>query len=376
MTRAWLSWLVVLAVACSGRMTGSGRDAGARLDAGRAPDSGVPEEDAGRPSSCVCPTYPSSCTPPAVNEPTFTPEADAMGAQLFAVIACATSSLHIAMYEGEWPCIADALESALEADADLTIDIVTDDDQCPAGACVFDVIDASDRVTVVRDTRGAYMHHKWVIADGTRVWVASSNFSDRSYCSDHNNAIVVEQPEIVQRYEAVFQRMFTEGNFSPVAPEAPTTAGDYTVYFSPESTTDDLPPAWHDAMLAEIALAGAGMRVDALINAWTREDVAAALIAARDRGAEVQAVVAHTYANDAPAQLLLAAGVPIREDGVHDKVLVIGDLVITGSANWSDNAFGNNENILWIRNAGVAQAYRGEIDRVFAAASLVDPVTP
>ncbi|MBF51443.1 MAG: hypothetical protein CL813_00585, partial [Confluentimicrobium sp.] len=137
----------------------------------------------------------------------------------------------------------------LARDPDLTVRVVVDDDNCGPGSCVIDEITPADRVTVVRDDRSGLMHHKWVIADGARLWVGSANWTERSFCVDHNDALVIEQPEIVARYREIFERMATEGTFGPVAPEEPTTAGAYTVYFSPESPTT-MAPAWLTAMVA------------------------------------------------------------------------------------------------------------------------------
>jgi len=59
--------------------------------------------------------------------------------------------------------------------------------------------------------------------DGARVWVSSGNFTDRSFCVDYNNAIVIEQAAIVDAFEAQFARMFDMGMFGPEAPRAPAT---------------------------------------------------------------------------------------------------------------------------------------------------------
>ncbi len=380
--RAWIVLLIGASIGCSGRMVGrpdagadgghaadGGSDAGALdagTDAGGTEDAGPP--DAGAPG-CACPPFPPSCVAPAANVPAFTPDADASLEQLFGVIACADTSLRIAMYEAEWTCIGEALRTAIERDPDLTVEVVVDGDRCASGSCLFDALPAG-RVTIVRDPRSAYMHHKWVIADGERAWIASANFSERSFCVDHNNSIVVDQTEIVDAYEALFTEL-AGGGFGPV-PRDPVLAPPYTLYVSPETPTT-MPADWQNDILAAIGAAGAGARISVLMNAWTVEEFATALIEARDRGASVRALVSSLYASDAPAQALLAAGVEIRRDEIHDKVVVIDDAVFTGSANWSANARSNDENVLRIDDADVAAAYRAEIAAVFASARTVDP---
>lgn len=339
----------------------AGRDGGTRPDAGP-PDSGPPP--------CGCPAYPTECRAPEANEPTFTPDARAMGAQLFDLIACAQSTLQIAMYEAEWPCIADALSTALERDADLTIDVVVDNERCGVGSCLFDELEATGRVRLVRDTRSAFMHHKYVIADGARVWISSGNFSERSFCIDHNNAIIVDEPLIVDRYETIFVDMMN-GRFSPVD-QPVETASSYTVWTSPHSPTTG-PAQWETAILEAIRRSPRPARIEVLMSAFTTIEFANALIEAHENGVEVRLLVSNLYASWPPAQAMLAAGIPSRRGSIHDKVVIIDDQVFTGSANWSANARSSNENVIRIENADVAAAYRAEFDAVFATARAVTP---
>ncbi len=347
------------------RDAGPPRDAADLFDAGS--DAGT---DAG-PPGCACPTLPATCTAPAPGVPAFTPDATDAAGQLFDVIACANSTLQIAIYEAEWECIQSALQTALDADPDLTVELVVDDRQCAVGSCFADALTPSDRVTVVRDMRGGLMHHKWAIADGERVWVGSSNFTIRSFCRDLNNSLVIDEPTIVARYAEVFDRMFTRAEFGPVAPEGGVTGGAYTVYFSPESPSS-MPPAWMNAMVA--AIDGATTSVEVMIFAWTRTEISDALVAAHARGVTIRGLVAGSYANDAPAQALRAAGVDIRVASVHSKVMIVDTTtVVTGSANWSENAWSNNENSLWINDPVVATAYLANFESVYAGASAVTP---
>jgi hypothetical protein len=383
MTRSVLALVFASILGCSGRMTGVPRDAGSdagrspERDAGRRRDAGDPpidasEPDAGPPDAgappCACPPFPAECGEVELDVPAFTPEAQDVAAQLFGVIACAERSLHLAVYEADWTCIAAALQTQLEREPELEIEIVVDNERCAAGSCIFDALEG-ERVTLLRDSRnGAFMHHKWVIADEARVWIGSTNFTERSFCIDHNNSIVLEQPEIVARYEQIFARMWT-GGFSPVEPEPAVVAGIYTSYFSPESPSDQ-PSAWHRAILD--AIAAATVSIEVMINAWTQTDIADALVAAHVRGVEVRAIVSNLYADEAPALALAIGDVPVRRDNVHDKLLVVdGHRVATGSPNWSENAWGNNENSLWIDDTGVAALYRAEFEVAFAEARPV-----
>ena len=119
----------VFGLGCSGRMVAPPADSGVvpqedggvmTMDGGTEEDSGLPPEDSGLPVDsgppdsgpppCACPAFPTTCTAPVADTPTFTPSGG-MIEQLFDVIACADSTLEIAIYEAEWDCISGAIEA-------------------------------------------------------------------------------------------------------------------------------------------------------------------------------------------------------------------------------------------------------------------------
>ena len=67
--------------------------------------------------------------------------------------------------------------------------------------------------------RSRIMHHKFALADGTFLWTGSDNLTERSFCTDFNDALVIEQPAIVAAYEALFDRIFTRRQFGPRTPQ-------------------------------------------------------------------------------------------------------------------------------------------------------------
>lgn len=324
--------------------------------------------DAGR--SCVCPTLPATCTPPALDAPSFTTGGALLG-QLMGLISCADTSLHAALYETLWTCLPDAILARLAAAPALTVQLVYDDETCPRVGgtlmCPLARLDGHPRVSMLPDARSALMHHKFFVVDGERVWVGSANGSEQSYCRDANDAVVVGEPAIVEAFEGEFQRMFRDHAFGPIVASSPVTAGRYAAYFSPRSPTSS-PARWFTDMVG--AVAEARTSVDFVISAWTRTELSDAMIAARMRGVAVRGIVSHMYLDDAPAMALLAAGVPVRAGNVHSKLLIIdGQTVITGSANWSAAAWANNENSLWIRDASAAAAYGEYFTRQYGAAT-------
>lgn len=341
-----------------------------------APDAAPPSPDAGAPDAapppetCVCPTQ-RACEQPETDRPLFSPADDRFLGQLLNLIACATDRIQLAIYDTDLDCAVDALLDRLAANPNLSLDLVIDDDRCPRRtdgtlSCALAALDADPRVTIVDDERSRYMHHKFAVVDGAFVWTGSGNLTERSLCIDANDAMVIEEAAIVAAYQAEFDRLFEEREFGPRTPVPPVEAGPYRVYFGPESPLSS-PPSWYRAIRS--AIEGATATLDLMVFAWTRTDLADAIIAARDRGVAVRAVVSARYLSEEPAQRLIAAGIPIKVASVHSKILIVdGTLVITGTPNWSNNAWANNEASLFVSDPGMAAEYTARFDEVFAAA--------
>lgn len=394
-----LLWACLIAAAASGceraqlrsvddpRVRGFVLDAGHRADAGAnsSVDAGAPNDggsnpapdagpstppDAGVEPSCECPDLPITCTLPPLDTPLFTTEETAQVA-LLDLLACAETSVQAALYEVEWSCIGDALYDKLARTPALEVQLVVDDDQCPRDAegkltCALRDLEADPRVTVVDDARSRYMHHKFWVLDDQWVWTGSTNMTRTSFCTEVNDAIVLDDPAIVGAYAERFDALFTDRSFGPVAHDAPMQSGPYTLHFGPQSPLTAA-PSWHDALLS--AIHGAQTSVRFSVFAFTREDVAAAVAAAHARGVDVQGILHHRYSNNSASQLMQTAGVPLKKASVHTKVLVVDTAsVATGSPNWSSNAWANNEDSLWIDDANVARAYEVEFDGLWQQA--------
>lgn len=341
------------------------------------PDLGLPDEDAGvgldatPVERCRCPSPPQSCSLPAPDQPIFSSDRDTLQDQLSALLACADLHLQIAMYRVEWPCVVDHLIALLTRDPDVAIELVIDDDECPlvngTRACSLSRIQNHPRVAIVDDGRSRYMHHKFVLVDGVRLWVGSANFEERSFCTDLNDAILIDEAGLIQAYQARFQRLFVDRQFGPATRSAPLVAGRYAVSFGPESPLSQA-PTWHNELLRAINTSSTSL--DLMINAFTRTDVSDAVIAAKNRGVSVRLLVHSLYANDAPAQALLGAGLLVKKAQIHSKVLIVDNQrVYTGTPNWSSNAFENNEDSLRIDDPNLALRYTTEFDRAFLAAT-------
>lgn len=105
----------------------------------------------------------------------------------------------------------------------------------------------------------------------------------------------------------------------------------------------------------------------------THDGLADALMAAHDRGVEVDIIIDSDwrYSTGSDYGEILDAGVDIRGDDrgglMHHKVMVIDEhVIITGSYNWSSSAEdSNDENCLFLKSRSIAEVYLTEFDRIW-----------
>jgi phosphatidylserine/phosphatidylglycerophosphate/cardiolipin synthase-like enzyme len=112
------------------------------------------------------------------------------------------------------------------------------------------------------------------------------------------------------------------------------------------------------------------------IYSFTRDGLARALIDAKNRGVEVKVIIEeeNAYGQGSDYRMLKEAGVDIRLDGnpalMHHKFMVVdGEIIVTGSYNWSTAAEDrNDENFVVIRDRSVAERFIQEFNRLLSIA--------
>jgi len=130
----------------------------------------------------------------------------------------------------------------------------------------------------------------------------------------------------------------------------------YEVYFSPDGGCTD-------AIVG--ALNGAKRRVLVQAYSFTSKPIAAALVDAKKRGVEVQAILDKSQRTEhySEADFLAHMGIPTYIDAAHaiahNKIIIIDtDTVITGSFNFTRAAEERNaENLLILHNPDLAAKY-------------------
>ncbi len=290
-------------------------------------------------------------------------------------------SLDIAAFELNNPLLTEAILAA--ALRGLRVRVVTDDAHgLRAGDSSLGQLLAAG-VPVVADDRSALMHNKFVIIDGAlltspfagqaSVWSGSMNLTLNGAGRHNNNLLELRSVEAARRFQAEFDEMFEQGRFGPRSPRGETAplateTGRIAIYFGPE---DDLAAA-----LVE-ALAGARDRIRFMAFSFTLDALGATLLRQAAAGVRVEGIFERRGSESVWSELgpLYCAGLTVRQDGnpdlLHHKVFLIDDdRVVTGSANFSANGTGSNdENLLVIKNAALAAAYAAEFARRWDEAS-------
>jgi len=289
---------------------------------------------------------------------------------LATAIDAAHASVDVAIYNLNLWSIRNALLDA--HDRGVLVRVVAESDNLDSEE-FQDLIEA--QIAVLGDRREGSMHNKFVIIDQSEVWTGSMNFTLSGAYADNNNMIRVRSDEIAARYLAEFNEMFEQDLFGDdILPQASMSAiqiGETSVevYFSPDDQVE--------ARILEI-LEGARRSIQFLAFSFTSDPIGEALLSRAAARLDVTGVMdAEQAVSNVGTEYenFLQSGLDVRLDGndgqMHDKVLIVdGEILITGSYNFSRNAEEtNDENVLIIHDARLAATYLAEFQQIFAQAA-------
>jgi phosphatidylserine/phosphatidylglycerophosphate/cardiolipin synthase-like enzyme len=241
------------------------------------------------------------------------------------------------------------------------------------------------------------MHHKFVVRDGESVWTGSTNWTDDSWSRQENVIVIVDSHEIAYAYSLAFGQLWESGavegsgNVDP----RPEDVGSARVraWFCPEYgealshrvakhigkarervriASPVLTSGPILATLVEVVnegrcdVAGAvdDTQVDQVFGQWRSNGVSEWKIPLLRRILEGASFSGKTSTPWSPASL---------HDFMHAKIVVADDTAFVGSFNFSRSGERNAENVLEIRDPGVADrlaAFVDEIRRRYPAATV------
>lgn len=213
------------------------------------------------------------------------------------------------------------------------------------------------------------MHNKMVIIDGKLLFMGSWNLSYNDSYRNNNNLLRITDPKIIANYQAKFNESFVKKLFgakAEVKVPYPTMAIDGVKvenYFSPED----------EVMAKLVTLVGSAKKsIHFIAFTYTHADLSSAMIARAKAGVQVAGVIENRGASQGALVPLFCAKLPVKTDGnkytMHHKVIIIdGEIVITGSYNFTKSADdSNDDNVLIIHSPAVAALYEQEYQKLYA----------
>jgi len=239
------------------------------------------------------------------------------------------------------------------------------------------------------------MHNKYIVRDGNSAEAAvitgSPNYTNDSWGLQENNLLCLRSQLLASYYSKDFADLLStgrivEGFLDRNVDVVRVAEVPVTVAFAPEQS-----PAIVKEIVGAIAAARRRLLVASVV--LSSGPILAALSEAIDRGPQLggiydgpqmdqvrrQWVAAHVGADKINTwdkisnHLVRKNSLPFDRNKphqphnfMHNKLVIADDVVVTGSFNLSNHAMGNAENVLLIRDAGIASKYEAYIQQVVA----------
>ncbi len=211
------------------------------------------------------------------------------------------------------------------------------------------------------------MHDKIIIIDRKLLFIGSWNMSYNDTYRNNNNLLRITNLQLIGNYQAKFDEMFVTRKFgarSKVGAQySEIKIGTIRVqnYFSPRD----------NVMAKLIALVkGAKKSIHFYAFTYTYLDLARAMLERKRDGLDVQGVIENRGASQGALVELYCYPIKANTDGnkytMHHKVIIIdGEIVITGSFNFTKGADqSNDDHVLIIYSKTVAGVYEQEYKRI------------
>jgi phosphatidylserine/phosphatidylglycerophosphate/cardiolipin synthase-like enzyme len=241
------------------------------------------------------------------------------------------------------------------------------------------------------------MHHKFAVRDGETVWTGSTNWTDDSWSRQENVIVTVESREIAYAHTLAFGQLWERGvvdGTGKVDPRPEDVGGARVrAWFTPEHG---------EALSHRVAkhIGRAHERVRVASPVLTSGPILGTLVeVVNEQRCDVAGVVDDTQVDQVfgqwrtngvsawkiPLLRRILEGAPFsgkvstrwQPDSVHDfmhaKVVVADDTTFVGSFNFSRSGERNAENVLEIRDRGVAERLADFVDEIRARYPAATP---
>lgn len=262
-------------------------------------------------------------------------------------INSAKNSIYLALYTFTNKKILNALNSAKQRG--INIKIVADDDELTKD---YNLYDNLENISVDGDMNSCtyLMHNKLLVVDNNISWLGSANFT-YSYYRNYENMLRVTTKEISLKYKEEIEEIQNHQ-----LQNNPLENSRFQLYFSP---TDNI-----ENKIVRL-IENAQKWVYILSYTFTSEKIKDALIRAQNRGVAIKIILDKNQANSQYSQYqdLKDAQISVKLLGsenrlMHNKVLIIDNMVETGSYNLTKSANKDNcENSLILKENNILEKF-------------------
>ena len=252
-------------------------------------------------------------------------------------IHSARHSIHLTIYALTDPQIIDALRKVSENG--VSVRVVADIKASP-------YLDEKlgPKIDTVRRFGPGLMHQKVLVIDKKSLLIGSANLTPESLRMHGNLVTAVECAPAAELAVAKMQSMKAEG-------KCPAYTKEIFQLGSQQMELWFLPDNKQAVQHLQKLLAEAKKSIQVAMFTWTHHSLATSVIQASERGVKVQVVIDNNAGKGSSAKivkLFKQKGIDVslsRGDGLlHHKFLLIDqNLLINGSANWTKNAFHQND---------------------------------
>jgi phosphatidylserine/phosphatidylglycerophosphate/cardiolipin synthase-like enzyme len=229
-------------------------------------------------------------------------------------------------------------------------------------------------IPILGDRREGLMHNKFVIIDGSEVWVGGMNYTFSGAYEDNNMLMLIRSAEVTENFIVEFEEMYVDDKFGDNIradtpnPRVIVDGTPVDTYFSPDDGVQ--------AILVDI-LSEAQESIYFMAFSFTADPLGDVIRQRAENGVTVagvmddEQVASNTGTEFDPFR---QAGLDVYRDGnpgqMHHKIMIVDEsIVIVGSYNFSNSAeTRNDENLLVIYSEEIAAQFIGEFKRVYGQA--------
>jgi len=280
----------------------------------------------------------------------FCPENDCEY-NLVQLINSSKSSIDCAVYDINLKDVADALIAA--KNRGLSVNFVTDYDRSGSIYSKVGYLKYNKINVLVSPSDSSYMHNKFCVFDNKTVWLGSMNFTLNGTYKNNNNVLVINDKQLAQEYTNKINS-FYENKFSMPIDKNITInrIGNLQNYFCPEDNCE-----YHVSKQID----DANISIDCMFFSFTLDDITNEL---ETKNISKRFIFESRTVNEySEYNKLKEMGVLVLLDknpnSMHNKFCVIdGKILMTGSANLSNNGMKNNdEDLVFVNDFNLAQNY-------------------